>query len=687
MFFENPLQLGKHFRKLRLERNLSLRIVAEQIGCRSDYLSLIESGKIYNPGYKPSEGRTTWKRLAEIYKVSYEEIRGNSFLKSGRYIPKYEDPNVNDSASLNKSVLHVLNSLIAKDVYRKSKIAVTKTYLLKFIKLKGYSSLNECPIFVFDNSLKSLLAFINESVADFGKHALRNFKNTISFFVRQARRYGFLRRQAGELISDYTARARRKTRRPENPGLVVPPYILTGRELQQAVTFAEQLADYCDFSTNPFRTVRSIRKRKSSMDAHTKILLLNAGFLVHHRGVSLESLSLEKLTEKEHATAYVKWMMKRNREKYVNAFGENYRSFSGVTRGLENRIIALETLAKHYLKNAAAAEFLKELRRTLDFPTQIRNKESFLVSLRDLERMGRSLYPFNELRSSQLQKTVLSDDKRLLDYMAKNKAFPEYSKNGGNNFRGRRLAHRVCFAVMTRLLIRLPLRQRNLREMRLDKNLSRDGDKYVIRFQGKELKVERRGDQANKVLFTIERDETGFFELLEEWLNFWRPCLVNFHQKYIRTPNGKAEIAQALADASGPCPNFSRAKPADCGAENNSYVFLNMNGMPWALQSLTANFRRFSYRYLGIALTPHLVRDCFATEYIRQTRARTGHADIVGAAEMLGDTIGTVEKHYAHILGEEAQSMPKKWLREWLQDNKVDDEKQHPLEEVPGPRE
>jgi hypothetical protein len=49
------------------------------------------------------------------------------------------------------------------------------------------------------------------------------------------------------------------------------------------------------------------------------------------------------------------------------------------------------------------------------------------------------------------------------------------------------------WALMLRLLVRVPLRQRNLREMRLEKHLYRDGaGHWHLAFAGEELKVGRR---------------------------------------------------------------------------------------------------------------------------------------------------------------------------------------------------
>lgn len=76
-----------------------------------------------------------------------------------------------------------------------------------------------------------------------------------------------------------------------------------------------------------------------------------------------------------------------------------------------------------------------------------------------------------------------------------------------------------------------------------------------------------------------------------------------------------------------------------------------------------------TFRFSGKSINPHLFRDCWATDYLRNTRNKYGSCDIVGAAWMLGNSIEMIEKHYAHILDESAGNRPRKWLLERLSED------------------
>jgi hypothetical protein len=71
-------------------------------------------------------------------------------------------------------------------------------------------------------------------------------------------------------------------------------------------------------------------------------------------------------------------------------------------------------------------------------------------------------------------------------------------------------------------------------------------------------------------------------------------------------------------------------------------------------------FKSAVYRFSGVYLTPHLVRDIWASEYLDAT------GDITGAADRLGDTPQTVMQHYAHILKRKAQNRTETWLTNQL---------------------
>ena len=73
--------------------------------------------------------------------------------------------------------------------------------------------------------------------------------------------------------------------------------------------------------------------------------------------------------------------------------------------------------------------------------------------------------------------------------------------------------------------------------------------------------------------------------------------------------------------------------------------------------NMTQTIKRITYRFTGVAVTPHLIRDIWASSYLADT------GDIMGAARRLGDTPGTVLLHYAHILDARANARANTWLR------------------------
>jgi hypothetical protein len=63
-----------------------------------------------------------------------------------------------------------------------------------------------------------------------------------------------------------------------------------------------------------------------------------------------------------------------------------------------------------------------------------------------------------------------------------------------------------------------------------------------------------------------------------------------------------------------------------------------------------------TYKFTDVAVNPHMMRDIWATEYIKATR------DIAGAAYILGNTVEVVLKHYAHLLDADAEARASQWL-------------------------
>src|SRR5262249_26957192 len=84
--------------------------------------------------------------------------------------------------------------------------------------------------------------------------------------------------------------------------------------------------------------------------------------------------------------------------------------------------------------------------------------------------------------------------------------------------------------LVLKLIVRIPLRQRNIREMKLDKNLYQDptDGHWHIHFAGEELKIESRGHKGKNVYhIDVTKYAPGFIPPLEEFLKDFRPLLPN----------------------------------------------------------------------------------------------------------------------------------------------------------------
>ena len=58
-----------------------------------------------------------------------------------------------------------------------------------------------------------------------------------------------------------------------------------------------------------------------------------------------------------------------------------------------------------------------------------------------------------------------------------------------------------------------------------------------------------------------------------------------------------------------------------------------------------------TYRFTGVAVNPHLIRDIWATEYLQ-----SHPGDYETVADRLGNTVQVVIRYYGHIQKEQAQA-------------------------------
>jgi integrase len=162
-------------------------------------------------------------------------------------------------------------------------------------------------------------------------------------------------------------------------------------------------------------------------------------------------------------------------------------------------------------------------------------------------------------------------------------------------------------ALIIRLMWRIPLRSRSIREMELGKNLFQDAQGvWRLRYVGDELKVSERGGRINT--FEVPWPEE-LVPHLEEYLRDFRP----------RLPN----------------------------ADTSPLVFLTNRGRPLTVVTLYWRLTDTVSCYLGKRLYPHLLRTLWVDQYLLSSGG-----DVSTAAYMLNDTVATMLQRYHELRGE-----------------------------------
>ena len=220
---------------------------------------------------------------------------------------------------------------------------------------------------------------------------------------------------------------------------------------------------------------------------------------------------------------------------------------------------------------------LKDYRRTLLPPEPMHNKHDHGLSLDELERVALS-----ELQ--QAHKPIAS------------------SSDAENPGLVRASQHRRSF--MLRLLLRIPLRQRNIREMQLHRNLYQDAQEHWwLSFRGEELKVGQRKGRINTFSIDLTKYFPDLIDHLEEYLRDFRP----------RFPN----------------------------ASTSPYVFLTVYGHPFRTSTLHADFETLIAKRTGKRCYPHLLRTLWVSEFF------AAEGKVGTAAYILNDTPQTaLQKYY-----------------------------------------
>jgi integrase len=519
----------------------------------------------------------------------------------------------------------LLESAISKGFVVCSRVGPLKTAVRQYAAMFGVDA-TDLPPEKYQLSKQALFAWIEtHTVDDIGPRTLANLKNNLRWLLDLGVKEKWLLPLSGPVIpwkSQKHLPQHRLTRGlpsdginidrsgyrlllPLDPSKVYSPgmdaYIQRQRVGLQLMPDAlrEEMEKYLRWCASDYAPNRpaKIKKRSVSACLTRDAIRSIGGYAVHIAGMPATDLSLHTLTDPLLVQAFVEWWVNQRRQR--------------VTRTITDMLMHLYTIAEYWLKTPEHAKGILDTMHAFGKAIpDVWDKEASLMSLRELERVGLSCYPFNDerLHYSRFARDVLKYSKDPV-----NCPLPKSWNRNGSLYK---TTGRVQMSLMIRLLVRIPLRQRNLREMKLDHNLKRTSDGWEVHFRGTELKISARRGMVNEVRQPIPRD---LQPLVEEWLTVWRPR---------RLPPGS----------------------------DSPLVFLNRYGKPLTSDVLTQAFTRTIYRFTGRYTTPHMVRDSWASEYLDAT------GDIAGAADKLGDSPATVMKHYAHILKRKAQDRTDLWL-------------------------
>jgi hypothetical protein len=339
----------------------------------------------------------------------------------------------------------------------------------------------------------------------------------------------------------------------------------------------------------------------------------------------LEALSLQTLTDADATSKYINW--------FIGHHGN-------VTQTLKQVLISLLSLSDYLMFTsdsesrrdtmAKASHRMKRIIARLPDCVAVRDKEKYWLSLEQLELCAINRYPRNEVRLAAASPAVRQ---KLLTLNTK-----------GQHSNLKDTAIYAFESLLLRLMIRVPLRLRNFCEMSWNptepekgKNLFRKDGEWYVRFSGAELKIERVKGKIKSLEHLVPQD---IKELLEEVLTVWRPVITGIPYTLPEQGDVKAGHYQE--------PPQTRA-PAYKKAPHDVLLFLNKCGAPASRGVIRHWVKSTTYAYAGIAVYPHLIRDIWATTYIKRT------GDIAGAAQRLGNTYEITLKHYAHLLDKEAE--------------------------------
>ncbi len=315
-------------------------------------------------------------------------------------------------------------------------------------------------------------------------------------------------------------------------------------------------------------------QRLVSADQNLSNLERIVGFAHNIQGKQIRSFSMDMFFDETLINDYIEWMI-------------NIRN-AGKIRVTQKRLIAqLLGMAKGYYNNEKASDWLTRLQNNL-VSEPVKNKKEALIPLEDLMRVPEAI----KQKRLKIERNARKK-KQKFSMLHQAKLFME--------------------ELMYRFLLERPIRQKNLREMKLDINLLHQEDgHWQVKYRGEEMK----NGLPFQFPFPIELE----------------PMLVEYLKKY---------------------------RHYVCNGYDNEYVFPNPNGGHIDARVIQRMVHNNTIEALGKPMNPHLIRDCVAYDFLKEN---PGQYLILSQLLAHSDPNTTIQI-YGHFEAEEAVVLYDRWRR------------------------
>jgi hypothetical protein len=538
---------------------------------------------------------------------------------------------------------NIFLELIQKGVITSSRQSTIKNSLTSYAVLLG-KNIGNClpenfvlPVAERNSLIDKGLVRVKKSrsgATGLSESAFRNVKNDVSFILRKAEEFELIESSLVKLAFYREAQVAAKSfptgRPPRGEQYWIPKYTLD----PIPGLFQDELDAYRLWTTSPSTSKRplSLKRRPVTQDATELSIKRFAGFLVKFRGVRAEDINLFCLTEPQNLEDYIEWYVENHGGKYtvtvrdicakvkcLATYFQVIATTNDVKRDMGERIIEIEGF-----------------KSTLPPTVRVVDKKTRWISLKELDAIGVAYDPVNFERRNTSKGNAGRVAKMLREF--EQGIFPKENKF-------RVTAMQAGVSLMLRFIVRIPLRQRNLREMEwnpmhpeLGRNLYKCDGQWRIRFRGEQMKISHKGGKENIVDYTFPPSLSAD---LDRFMKCWRPILIDTKTNLHLAPEVPNELPKIIGQ---------------------EYFFLNSFGAPIDVNQMINLISRLTYRYVKVAMNPHMIRSIWATEYLK----KHGMNGVATCAYMLNDAINTILNAYADLLTPDCEAAASSWLDDML---------------------